>query len=48
MDNIYNAKNLFWIATLYRKIGRKNTFDFGGIYIGAKEVYFGKISCAPI
>jgi hypothetical protein len=25
---VYNAKNIFWIATLYRKIGRKITFDF--------------------
>jgi hypothetical protein len=31
MDKVYNAKNLFWIATLYRKQERKNTFDFGGL-----------------
>ena len=37
---VYNAKNIFWIATLYRKIGRKNTFDFGGLYIAAKEVFW--------
>ena len=28
VDKVYNAKNIFWIATLYRKIGRKITFDF--------------------
>jgi hypothetical protein len=32
-------KIFFWIATLYRKIGRKNTFDFGGLYIGPEEVF---------
>jgi hypothetical protein len=31
MDKVYNAKNNFWITTLYRKIERKNTFDFGGL-----------------
>jgi hypothetical protein len=31
MDKVYNAKDNFWIATLYRKIGRKKTFDFGGL-----------------
>jgi hypothetical protein len=30
VDKVYSAKN-FWIATLYPKIGRKNTFDFGGL-----------------
>jgi hypothetical protein len=28
MDKVYNAKNIFWISTLYPKIGRKMTFDF--------------------
>jgi hypothetical protein len=28
VDKVYNAKNIFWITTLYRKIGRKITFDF--------------------
>jgi hypothetical protein len=27
-DKVYNAKNIFWIATLYPKKGRKMTFDF--------------------
>jgi hypothetical protein len=36
VDKVYNAKNIFWIAILYRKIGRKNTFDFGGPQKGAK------------
>jgi hypothetical protein len=31
MDEVYHAKNIFWIAALYRKIGRKITFDFGGL-----------------
>jgi hypothetical protein len=30
---------MFWIAIPYRKIGRKNTFDFGGLYMGAKKVF---------
>jgi hypothetical protein len=36
MDKVYNAKNIFSIATLYRKI----TFDFGGLYKAAKEVFW--------
>jgi hypothetical protein len=28
VDKVYNAKNIFWIATLYRKKDRKITFDF--------------------
>ena len=28
LDKVYNAKYIFWIATLYRKIGPKMTFDF--------------------
>jgi hypothetical protein len=28
VDKVYNAKNIFWLATLYRKIGRKVTFEF--------------------
>ena len=27
VDKVYNAKNIFCIAILYRKIGLKNTFD---------------------
>jgi hypothetical protein len=30
VDKVYNAEHLFCIATLYRKIGRKVTFEFGG------------------
>ncbi len=30
VDKVYSAKNV-WIATLYPKIGRKNTFDFGAL-----------------
>jgi hypothetical protein len=44
MDKVYNAKNIFGIAILYRKIGRKNTFDFGGLYIAAKEVFWENCS----
>jgi hypothetical protein len=43
VDKVYNAKNIFWIATLYRKIGRKNTFDFGGLYIAARRGILGKL-----
>ena len=28
VDKVYNAKKIFRIATLYRKIDRKITFDF--------------------
>jgi hypothetical protein len=28
VEKVYNAKNIFWIATLYQKKGRKITFDF--------------------
>jgi hypothetical protein len=28
VDKVYKAKNIFWIATLYPKIGPKMTFDF--------------------
>jgi hypothetical protein len=28
IDKVYNAKNIFWIARLYRKKGRKITVDF--------------------
>jgi hypothetical protein len=40
LDKVYNAKNLFWIATLYQKIERKNTFDFGGLKKGGKGVFW--------
>ena len=30
VDKVYNERRKFWIAILYRKIGRKVTFDFGG------------------
>jgi hypothetical protein len=42
-------KIFFEIATLYRKIGRKITFDFGGLYtLAAKEVFWeNKFSFAP-
>ena len=40
LDKVYNAKNIFWIATLYRKIGRKITFDFKAPYIGPEEVFW--------
>ncbi len=33
MDKVYNAKNNFWLAIPYRKIGRKN---------GRKKVIFWK------
>ena len=39
VDKVYNAKSFFWIATLYGKKGRINTFDFGGLYVAAKEVF---------
>jgi hypothetical protein len=42
VDKVYNAKNIFLIATLYRKIGRKNTFDFGGLYM-ARNIYYQTI-----
>jgi hypothetical protein len=32
VDKVYNAKNIIWIATLYRKIGRKVTVDFTTLY----------------
>jgi hypothetical protein len=35
MQNIF-----FHIAILYRKIERKNTFDFGGLHNAAKEVFW--------
>ena len=28
VDKVYNAKNIFWLATLYRKIDNNITFDF--------------------
>jgi hypothetical protein len=31
-------KNIFWIATLYRKIDRKITFDFMALYKGPEEL----------
>jgi hypothetical protein len=40
MDKVYNAKNIFWIAILYRKIGRKISFDFKAPYIGSEEVFW--------
>jgi hypothetical protein len=40
MDKDYNAKNIFWIATFYRKIGRKNTFDFKAPYKSPEEVFW--------
>jgi hypothetical protein len=33
LDMVYNEKNIFWITALYRKMGRKNTFDFTAPYI---------------
>jgi hypothetical protein len=50
LDNDYNAKNIFFIVklTLYRKIGRKNTFDFGGLYVGGKEVLWENKLCSDI
>jgi hypothetical protein len=36
-------KNLFWITLLFRKISGKITFDFEGLYIAAKEVFWGKL-----
>ncbi len=33
IDKVYNAKNIFWVAHLYRKKGRKATFDFDSIFI---------------
>jgi len=40
VDKVYFAKNIFWIATPYRKIGRKITFDFRGLYTAAKEKFW--------
>jgi hypothetical protein len=39
-DKVYNAKNIFWIATLYRKIGRKIAYDFKATYKGPEEVFW--------
>jgi hypothetical protein len=40
LDKVYNAKNFFWIASLYRKKGRLDTFDFGGLNMAGKEVFW--------
>jgi hypothetical protein len=48
VNKVYIAKNICCIALLYRKIGRKNTFDFGGLYVGAKEVLWENKLCSDI
>ncbi len=43
VDKVYNAKNILWIATLYRKIGRKNTWRQRGI-LGKLVMRYSDIS----
>jgi hypothetical protein len=40
IEKLYNAKNNFWIATLFRKKGGKITFDFKAPYLGPEEVFW--------
>jgi hypothetical protein len=42
LDKVYNAKNIFWIATLYCKIDRKITFLLYGPIEGARRVVMGQ------
>jgi hypothetical protein len=41
-------KMFFCIATLYRKIGRKITFDCGGSDMVAKELFWENLFCSDI
>jgi hypothetical protein len=43
LDKVYYTKKIFWIATLFRKISRKMTFDFKAPYIDPEEVFLGKL-----